>query len=471
MALYPVILCGGSGTRLWPLSRTLLPKQFLSLASTRSMFQDTAARLAALPEAKAPVVVSHMEHRFLAREQLREAGLEPSLHLLEPVGRNTAPAIAAAALCLSRKDPEAMLLVAPSDHVIREPKAFADAVQRAATLAARGRLVTFGVVPTHPATGYGYILPGEAESAVSEAFAIDSFVEKPVEAKAREYMAHGAYWNSGMFLFRASRYLEELRRFRPDIAQAVNLAVDGAAPDLDFVRLDPQAFSGCPSQSVDYAVMERTEDAAVVAARFEWNDVGSWRSLWTLGEKDAAGNSQLGDVILEDASGCYVRAESRLVAALGVENLVIVETGDAVLVAHKDKAEDVKGVVEQLKARDRPEQASHDRVYRPWGYYESIDAGAAYQVKRLMLKKGARISLQRHRRRAEHWVVVAGKARVTRGDEQVVLGPNQSTFIPLGTIHRLENVGEEPLFVVEVQSGDYLGEDDIERFDDDYKRA
>src|SRR5690606_22192963 len=244
-----------------------------------------------------------------------------------------------------------------------------------------------------------------------------------------------------------ARYLEELRRFRPDIAQAVNLAVDEAAPDLDFVRLDPQAFSGCPSQSVDYAVMERTEDAAVVAARFEWNDVGSWRSLWTLGEKDAAGNSQLGDVILEDASGCYVRAESRLVAALGVENLVIVETGDAVLVAHKDKAEDVKGVVEQLKARDRPEQASHDRVYRPWGYYESIDAGAAYQVKRLMLKKGARISLQRHRRRAEHWVVVAGKARVTRGDEQVVLGPNQSTFIPLGTIHRLENVGEEPLFV------------------------
>src|SRR5690606_10359783 len=328
--------------------------------------------------------------------------------------RNTAPAIAAAALCLSRKEPEAMHLVAPSDHVIREPKAFADAVQRAATLAARGRLVTFGVVPTHPATGYGYILPGEAESAVSEAFAIDSFVEKPVEAKAREYMAHGAYWNSGMFLFRASRYLEELRRFRPDIAQAVNLAVDEAAPDLDFVRLDPQAFSGCPSQSVDYAVMERTEDAAVVAARFEWNDVGSWRSLWTLGEKDAAGNSQLGDVILEDASGCYVRAESRLVAALGVENLVIVETGDAVLVAHKDKAEDVKGVVEQLKARDRPEQASHDRVYRPWGYYESIDAGAAYQVKRLMLKKGSRISLQRHRRRDENWVVGDGKRRLPR---------------------------------------------------------
>jgi mannose-1-phosphate guanylyltransferase / mannose-6-phosphate isomerase len=471
MALYPVILCGGSGSRLWPLSRTLLPKQFLALAGTQSMFQQTAGRLSALPGAMGPVVVSNMEQRFLAREQLREAGIEPSAHLLEPVGRNTAPAIAAAALVVARKDPQALLLVAPSDHVIRDQAAFADAVHRASVLASMGRLVTFGVVPTVPATGYGYILPGAPEAGVKDAYSISRFVEKPDEERAREYIAQGAYWNSGMFLFRACRYLEELRRFRPDIAAGVEAAIGTSTPDLDFVRLDEAAFSRCPAQSVDYAVMEKTEHASVVAARFEWSDVGSWRSLWSLSDKDAAGNSQLGDVVLDQASGCYVRAESRLVAALGVQDLVIIETGDAVLVANKDKAEDVKGVVEHLKAMDRPEQATHDRVYRPWGYYESIDSGPSYQVKRLMLKKGARISLQRHRRRAEHWVVVAGKAKVTRGEEQIVLGPNQSTFIPLGTIHRLENVGDSALFVVEVQSGDYLGEDDIERFDDDYKRA
>lgn len=471
MALYPVILCGGSGTRLWPLSRTLLPKQFLALAGEQSMFQQTAARLQALPGARPPLVVSHAEHRFLVREQLREIGIEPSAHLLEPFGRNTAPAIAAAALCAMKKGRDAVLLVAPSDHVIRNVDAFRDAVARAEALAARGTLVTFGVVPTGPATGYGYILPGKPEAGAAEAFAIRSFVEKPNEAKAREYIAQDAYWNSGMFLFSAARYLEELRRFRPDIAESVEAAVGASGSDLDFVRLNEKEFERCPSQSVDYAVMEKTDRAGVVAARFEWSDVGSWSSLWALTDKDASDNSSLGDVVLEGARGCYVRAEKRLVAAVGVKDLVIVETGDAVLVAHKDRAEDVKAVVERLKAANRPEQATHARVYRPWGYYEGIDAGNAYQVKRLMLKKGARISLQRHRRRAEHWVVVAGTAKVTRGEEEIVLGPNQSTFIPLGTMHRLENVGDEPLFVVEVQSGDYLGEDDIERFDDDYKRT
>jgi len=471
MALYPVILCGGSGTRLWPLSRTLLPKQFLALTGEQSMLQQTAARLQAVPGARPPLVVSHAEHRFLVREQLREVGIEPAAHLLEPFGRNTAPAIAAAAFCAMQKDREAVLLVAPSDHVIRNADAFRDAVSRAGTLAARGKLVTFGVVPTNPATGYGYILPGSAEAGAADAFTIRSFVEKPNEAKAREYIARNAYWNSGMFLFSAARYLEELRRFRADIAERVEAAVGASGSDLDFVRLDEREFERCPSQSVDYAVMEKTDQASVVAARFEWSDVGSWSSLWALTAKDAKNNSALGDVLLEDAQGCYVRAENRLVAAVGVKDLVIVETGDAVLVAHKDKAEDVKSIVERLKADNRPEQASHDRVYRPWGYYEGIDAGEAYQVKRLMLKQGARISLQRHRRRAEHWVVVAGTAKVTRDEEEILLGPNQSTFIPLGTVHRLENVGNEPLFVVEVQSGDYLGEDDIERFDDDYKRT
>lgn len=470
LALHPVILCGGSGTRLWPLSRKLLPKQFLALAGKESMFQQTALRLGALPGAAAPIVVSHVEHRFLAREQLREIGIEPAGHVLEPFGRNTAPAIAAAAMVAARRDPRAAILVAPSDHVVRDGAAFADAVARALQLAGRGRLVTFGIVPTEPAAGYGYILPGPAERDVKDAFAIASFFEKPDEARARDYIARKAFWNSGMFLFSAARYLEELRRLRPDIASAVEAALAGARPDLDFLRLEEKAFERCPAESVDYAVMEKTAEASVVAAAFEWSDVGSWRSLWALGAKDAQGNSVQGDVMLEDARGCYVRAESRLVAALGVDDLVIVETGDAVLVARKDKAEHVKLLVERLNAQTRSEELSHDRVYRPWGYYESIDAGPAYQVKRLMLKPGARISLQRHRRRAEHWVVVAGKARVIRGEDQLVLRPNQSTFIPLGAMHRLENTGEEPLFVIEVQSGDYFGEDDIERFDDDYKR-
>jgi mannose-1-phosphate guanylyltransferase / mannose-6-phosphate isomerase len=471
MALHPVILCGGSGTRLWPLSRALLPKQFLPLASERTLLQETVLRVAELENGSRPVLVSHVEHRFLAAEQVREVGLHPAAHLLEPEARNTAPAVAAAALWLSRQDADATLLVLPSDHVIQQKDRFHDAVRRAAQLAGRGKLVTFGIVPTAPATGYGYIRRGEAED-VAETFSVAEFVEKPDRARASAFLADGRYyWNSGMFVFTANRYLEELKRLRPDIMASVEAAMRQAVRDLDFLRLDAEAFARCPAESIDYAVMERTREASVVRGDFGWSDIGSWSALWELDRKDAQGNSVRGDVYLDGSAGCYVRAEDRLVAALGVRDLVIVETDDAILVAHKDRAEDVKQAVEHLKRSRREEHISHRRVYRPWGYFESIGEGAAYQVKRLMLKPGARISLQRHRRRAEHWVVVAGRAKVTRGAQETVLGPNESTYIPLGEKHRLENVGAEPLFVIEVQSGDYFGEDDIERFDDDYRRG
>jgi mannose-1-phosphate guanylyltransferase/mannose-6-phosphate isomerase len=454
------------------LSRTLLPRQFLPLTGAQTMLQETALRLSGLKRAGRPVVVSHVEHRFLAAEQLREVGHPAAQHLLEPEGRNTAPAIAAAALCIAPTDPEALLLVLPSDHVIRDVPRFHAAVMRAARLAATGRLVTFGIVPTSPATGYGYIRRGAPEGEVADAFAVAEFVEKPTEERARAFMSAGDYyWNSGMFLFGARRYLEELRKFRPDILASVEAAVAKATRDLDFLRLDSEAFARCPSESVDYAVMERTRSASMVAADFGWSDVGSWSALWELEPKDAKGNSVRGDVYLDQASGCYVRAEARLVAAVGVRDLVIVETDDAILVAHKDRAQEVKQAVEHLKATQREHHLSHRRVYRPWGYYERLDEGGRYQVKRLMLKPGARLSLQRHARRAEHWVVVSGRAKATRGDDELLLGPNESTYVSPGTKHRLENVGTQPLFVIEVQSGDYLGEDDIERFADDYHRT
>src|SRR5262245_18767976 len=472
MALHPVILCGGSGTRLWPLSRTMLPKQLLPLVSERTMVQDTALRVADLPDVAGIAVVSHLEQRFLAAEQLREVGCPAALHLLEPASKNTAPAIAAAALCIAKQDPDALLLVLPSDHAIGDVPAFRAAVSRAAALAARGKLATFGIVPTSPATGYGYIRRGKPEQGIKDAFTVQEFVEKPDAKRARAFVEGGEhYWISGMFLFAAHRFLEELGRLRPEILACVQRAVDKAARDLEFVRLDAQAFASCPAESVDYAVMEHTRDAAVVAASFGWSDVGSWSALWDMAAKDGQDNSVRGDVYLDGVRGCYVRAEQRLVAAVGVQNLVIVETDDAVLVAGKERAQDVKLAVEHLRASQRSEHISHSRVYRPWGYYESIDSGPAYQVKRLMVKPGSRISLQLHRRRAEHWVVVSGQARVTRDAEIIDLGPNQSTYIPLGARHRLENPGKEPLFVIEVQSGDYLGEDDIERFADDYRRA
>ncbi|MDH5219718.1 MAG: mannose-1-phosphate guanylyltransferase/mannose-6-phosphate isomerase [Betaproteobacteria bacterium] len=469
-SVVPVILCGGAGSRLWPMSRRLLPKQFLPLVTERTLLQDTALRARGVAGAGAPIVVTNAEHRFLVGDQLAELGIVPAAVLLEPVGRNTAPAVAAAALFAMRADPEAVLLVQPADHRIGDERAFQAAVGEAVQQARRGFLVTFGIPPTEPATGYGYIEAGEPLGAA--AFRVRRFVEKPPLERAQAFLAQGGfYWNSGMFVFQAKRYLEELGRARPEILAAARTAIERAAQDLDFLRLDAKAFAASPADSVDYAVMERTEAGAMVRADMHWSDVGSWDALWEAGDKDSAGNVSRGDVALGDARGCYVLAADRHISLLGARDLVVVETDDAVLVAARDRAQDVKEIVERLDRAQRTEHVSHTRVHRPWGYYEGVDAGPGFQVKRLMVKPGHRISLQRHRRRAEHWVVVSGLARVTRNDEVIELQPNQSTYIPVGMRHRLENAGAEPLLIVEVQSGDYLGEDDIERFEDSYNRG
>jgi mannose-1-phosphate guanylyltransferase/mannose-6-phosphate isomerase len=452
------------------MSRRLLPKQFLPLAGERTLFQDTALRTRGLASCGAPIVVTNAEQRFLAADQLAEIGMAPSAILLEPVGRNTAPAVAAAAVQALRATPDAVLLVQPSDHVITDVTAFREATAEAVAAAEGGRLVTFGMPPTEPATGYGYIESGAAIA--GNVFAIRRFVEKPSEEKARAFLAQGGfYWNSGMFVFLARRFLEELGRLQPEMLRAARASVEQSRPDLGFLRLDATAFSASPANSIDYAVMERTEAGAMVRASMGWSDVGSWSALWDVGAKDAAGNVARGDVELRDAKGCYVHADGRHVSVLGAKDLVIVETDDAILVAARNRAQDVKEVVEQLDRANRSEHVSHSRVHRPWGYYESVDAGAGFQVKRLMVKPGHKLSLQMHHKRAEHWVVVAGAARVTRGEEVFNLERNQSTYIPVGTKHRLENPGAEPLLIVEVQSGDYLGEDDIVRFEDSYNRG
>jgi mannose-1-phosphate guanylyltransferase/mannose-6-phosphate isomerase len=469
--LYPVVLSGGSGTRLWPLSRTLLPKQFLPLTSERSMLQDTVLRLEGLDNAVAPVVVCANEHRFLAAEQLSQIGLKPLLHILEPVGRNTAPAVAVAALAVASSDAAGIMLVLPADHLIREAARFRQSVGRAALEAANGKLVTFGVVADSPETGYGYIERGPALDGSPGCFAVARFVEKPDPSHAREFVDSGRfYWNSGMFVFRADRFLDELARFRPDIRDAAARAWDTRSQDLDFCRLGEQAFQSCPSESIDYAVMENTKDAVVVEADIGWSDIGSWSSLWRVSTPDSRGNVIKGDVHLDGSRGSYVRAESRLVAAIGVDDLIIVETADAVLVATKEQAQKVKDTVDALKSRQRDEYLVHKRVYRPWGHYEGLDMGERFQVKRIVVKPGHKLSLQMHHHRAEHWVVVSGTAKVVRGEESILLSENQSTYIPLGVKHRLENVGKVPLHLIEVQSGSYLGEDDIVRFEDDYKR-
>jgi mannose-1-phosphate guanylyltransferase/mannose-6-phosphate isomerase len=469
--LYPVVLSGGSGTRLWPLSRTLLPKQFLPLVSERSMLQDTVLRLAEFENAAAPVLVCSNEHRFLAAEQMNAVGTKPLSQILEPVGRNTAPAVAVAALAIAAGDPEGIMLVLPADHLIRDVVGFREAVARAASQAAGGKLVTFGIVPQAAETGYGYIERGSALPGSPGCFAVARFVEKPDTARAREFFDSGwFYWNSGMFVLRADRYLEELGRFRPDIREAAARAWETRNQDLDFCRLGEEAFTRCPSESIDYAVMEKTSDAVVVEADIGWSDIGSWASLWQASPADPQGNVAKGDVHLDGARNSYVRAESRLVAAIGVEDLIVVETADAVLVANKAYAQKVKDTVEALRAKQRDEYLVHKRVYRPWGYYEGLDLGERFQVKRIMVKPGRKLSLQMHHHRAEHWVVVSGTARVVRGEETILLSENQSTYIPLGVKHRLENVGKVPLHLIEVQSGSYLGEDDIVRFEDDYKR-
>ncbi|OGB20924.1 MAG: mannose-1-phosphate guanylyltransferase/mannose-6-phosphate isomerase [Burkholderiales bacterium RIFCSPLOWO2_02_FULL_57_36] len=471
MTLIPVILCGGSGTRLWPLSRRAYPKQFLALNSEQSLFQETLLRLSGKAEIAAPLIVTNSEYRFIVAEQLRLTGISAQNILLEPVSRNTAPAIAAAALLAIESNADATLLILPSDHVIGSPQIFRQLLSTASAAAAQGKMVTFGIVPTSPHTGYGYIQRGAAH-VTDGLYDIASFIEKPDEALAKIFLESGDYfWNSGMYVFRAERYIAELKKRQPDMLAAVERAVRLAQKDLDFLRLDPVAFASCPSDSIDYAVMEHTSHAAVVAADIAWNDIGSWSALAEICPLDDSGNTLQGDVIVDNVQNCMIRSERRLVAAAGVQDLVIAETADAVLVVHKNDTQGVKHIVARLNANGRTLGAVHSHVYRPWGHYESIDAGERFQVKRIVVNPGAALSLQMHHHRAEHWIVVKGTARVTRGDEVFLLSENQSTYISVQQTHRLENPGTMPLEVIEVQSGVYLGEDDIVRFEDAYGRA
>lgn len=462
----PVILSGGSGTRLWPLSREAYPKQFLPLAGELTMLQATWQRVAPIAS-RGPLVIANEEHRFVAAEQLQQVGAEPAAIILEPVGRNTAPAIAVAALEATRDGADALLLVLPSDHVITDEAAFRAAVQAASSAAEAGKLVTFGIVPTGPETGYGYIKAADGQGVR----AVERFVEKPDLDTATGYVASGQYyWNSGMFLFKASRYLQELERLQPAMLSACRTAWEGARCDADFTRLDKDAFTAVPSDSIDYAVMEKTADAVVVPLDAGWNDVGSWTALRDVSQQDGDGNAHQGDVIAIDCRNTYAYGQ-RLVAMVGLDDVIVVETDDAVLVGKADRMQEVKTVVAKLKADGRSEATWHRKVYRPWGAYDSIDNGERFQVKRITVKPGGTLSLQMHHHRAEHWIVVSGTAEVTRGDEVLLLSENQSTYIPLGVTHRLRNPGKLPLELIEVQSGSYLGEDDIVRFEDTYGRS
>ncbi len=469
----PVILSGGVGSRLWPLSRETWPKQFLDVASSgRTLVQQTLDRLVEGGGAlDAPIVVCNQDHRFLVAEQLRDHALGPARILLEPVGRNTAPAVAVAALQALRDGPDAVLAVFPADHLIETPARLRDALTTAIRAAADGWLVTFGVVADHPETGYGYIEAGAPLAEGAPARRVARFVEKPDAARAERFLSDGGFfWNSGMFVMRASRYLEELQRHAPAILRGAEAALAEAEQDLDFIRLGEAGFAHCPSDSIDYAVMEPTDAAAMVPLDAGWNDLGSWATLMDAGRADAEGNVLLGDVIAEDSRGSYVRAESRLVATVGLHDHVIVETADSVLVAPRDRVQDVKAIVRRLQDGGRREAIEHREVHRPWGSYEGLIQSARFQVKRIVVNPGCQLSLQMHHHRAEHWVVVRGTARVTRGDETFLLSEDESTYIPLGTVHRLDNPGMIPLELVEVQSGSYLGEDDITRLDDVYGR-
>jgi mannose-1-phosphate guanylyltransferase/mannose-6-phosphate isomerase len=469
--LIPLILSGGSGTRLWPVSRKNLPKQFLALAGKGTLFQQTVARTRQLPEVAAPIVVASEDHRFLAADQLLEAGIESATIVLEPLARNTAPAIALGALQALQRDADAVLLVLPADHLIGDTAAFVEAVKQAMPLAAQDWLVTFGIRPDRPETGFGYIRRSKAID--GNGFQVEEFVEKPDLAKAESYIADGGNdWNSGMFLFKASRYLEELAAHAPEMLAAVREADAKATTDLDFVRVDRDTFALVPDNSIDYAVMEKTQRAAVVPVSCAWSDIGSWSALWLTGDKDADGNLCEGDTMTVATRNSLLRSHDRhLLATLGVDDLIVVTTPDATLVAHRDAAQDVKKIVEQLKAAGRSEHSLHRVVHRPWGNYDSLEEGERFQVKRIVVKPGASLSLQKHHHRAEHWIVVSGTAEVTCDDKVFLLGENQSTYIPLGSKHRLRNPGKLPLELIEVQSGSYLGEDDIVRFDDVYGRA
>jgi mannose-1-phosphate guanylyltransferase len=463
--MHAVVMAGGSGTRLWPLSRAMHPKQFLALHGDDTMLQATFKRLAGL-DIQSSVTLCNEDHRFFVAEQLREIDKLGSI-VLEPSGRNTAPAVALAAF-LSLRTCDPLLLVLAADHVINDEPEFTKTVLDAIPLAESGKLVTFGIVPHEPNTGYGYIKKGIAHGS---AFSVNKFVEKPSIELAKKYVSAGDYlWNSGMFLIKASRYLEELKKYRPDIYSACEFAMNEASVDDDFIRISKLVFADCPSESIDYAVMEKTDDAVVVPMDAGWSDIGSWSSLWNVSEKDSSGNSVKGDVILHDVKDSYIRTDGRLVAAIGVDDLVIVSTKDVLVVAHKDRVQDVKIVAEKLKIESRPEWKIHKEVYRPWGKYDLIDIGERYQAKRITVKPGAKLSIQMHHHRAEHWVVVSGTAKVTNGDKTFLLSENESTYIPVGTVHSLENPGKIALEIIEVQSGTYLGEDDIVRLSDRYGR-
>jgi len=466
--IHPVILCGGSGTRLWPMSRLLYPKQFLPLAASATLLQETAARLRGGRYAP-PMLICNEEHRFVVAEQSRQAGIEPSEIVLEPAGRNTAPAAAVAALKFS--DPEAVILLLPSDHVIGDSREFHGAVEKAVEAARRGALVTFGIPPTAPHTGYGYILKGVGIEGVDGCFSVERFVEKPDAETARTYLDAGGYlWNSGMFMFTAAAYLDELERLHSGMLAVCRRAVAEGRKQPDFFRLSHAAYNQVTPLSIDCAVMERTEAAAVVPADMEWSDVGSWAALWELGSKDANGNVVSGDVIERQSGNCYLRSDGPLVAAIGLEDIVVVATADAVLVLAKDMAEEVKSVTDFLVSEQRPECASHLTVYRPWGSFRTLKVSDRFLIKHITLDPGAQLSLQKHHHRAEHWVVVGGKAKITRGGETFELGEDQSTYIPIGVKHRLENPSADELHIIEIQSGTTLSEDDIERFEDIYGR-
>jgi len=466
--MIPVILSGGSGTRLWPLSRAQYPKQFLPLVSNYTMVQETLLRLSGLKGLKAPIAVCNENHRFMMAEQLLDIEAKPAAIILEPMGKNTAPAVTMAALNAASDDD--VILILPADHVISDLVAFHFAVEQAKLLAEQGFMVTFGIVPNQAETGYGYIKRDTVM--YGSAFGVVAFVEKPDAETASQYVASGDYyWNSGMFAFKARTFLTELEKFNPEMLRVCRLALAAAKVDLDFVRLDKELFATCPADSIDYAVMEKTDKAVVIPLDAGWNDVGSWSALWDVTDKDANGNAISGDVLTVDSHNSFIHAQSKLVAVIGVHDLVVVETADAVMIAPKDRVQEVKHIVDQLKQLGRSEADLHRKASRPWGNYDLVDSGERHQTKRIIVKPGAKLSLQRHHHRAEHWVVVKGTALVTKGEETLLITENESTYIPLGVIHCLENPGVIPLEIVEVQSGSYLGEDDIVRFNDQYGRV
>lgn len=469
--MIPVILSGGSGSRLWPLSRKQYPKQFLALTGDHTLFQQTLERLV-FEGMEPPVVVSNQEHRFIVQEQLEALSLKTQSILLEPFGRNTAPAVAIAAMKLMAEGRDELLLILPADHVIEDQRAFQRALALATNAAEKGEMVLFGVPADRPETGYGYIKSGDERGLPDGVIRVERFIEKPDEARAQQFVEDGGYfWNSGMFLFRASRFLEELKKHDADIYDTCLLALERSQHDGDLINIDAATFECCPDNSIDYAVMEKTRRACVVPLAAGWNDVGSWSSIWEVHDKDADGNVTMGDVVVHDSHNCLVHGNGKLVSVVGLEDIVVVETKDAMMIAHKDRVQDVKKVVNQLDAAGRSETQNHCQVYRPWGSYDSVDMGGRFQVKHITVKPGARLSLQMHHHRAEHWIVVSGTAQVTCDDNTFLLTENQSTYIPIASVHRLANPGKIPLEIIEVQSGSYLGEDDIERLEDVYGRT